>query len=349
MENKTYPEIMDQYKALKKTTEYILSRKKEIEEFFARRDFKRIIFTGCGSSYSVCKTLACTADILLECPAIAVASGDLMLHREIYAPILQDALIITASRSGSTHEVVNAVTDIRKVGYGCSVLSIIETSGSSVAEVSDLSLEIPWAFDESVCQTRSVTNLAGAGQLVTAIAAGRQEIIDDIFYVAEHGDSYISAIGPKIREIAARGYRQAIVLADAEAYGLAEEGALAFNEIAYMPSVCKHVLDVRHGPIVLADKNTLGIVCVSAGGFVYQEALIKDLMARGAGVIVYSAEPLPSAIDGTVAAFDFGRKLSASVEGIPLLAVAQLLSYHSAIARGVDPDHPSGLDPWIAL
>ncbi|NLT97969.1 MAG: SIS domain-containing protein [Christensenellaceae bacterium] len=349
METKTYPEIMDQYRALRKTAEYILSKKDEINSFYAQPGFNRIIYLGCGSSYSVCKTLACTASLVLKYPATALPAGDLMLHMETYAPMLKDALIVTVSRSGETDEVVNSVTDMRKAGYHISVLSIIEAAGSRVAKISDLALEIPWAFDESVCQTRSVTNLAGAGQLVTAVAAGRQEIIDDILYVAEHGNDYIGAIEQTIAEIAGRGFTKAIVLADAEAYGLAEEGALAFNEIAYTPSVCKHVLDFRHGPIVLADKDTLAIVCMNADGFSYQAALVRDLIVRGAGVITYSAAPLPTVSDKTIADFNFGRKLSPSVEGIPLLAVAQLLAYYSAMARGIDPDHPQGLDPWIAL
>jgi fructoselysine-6-P-deglycase FrlB-like protein len=347
--NKTHPEIMDQYQALRKTAEYIFSKKDDINDHFPQCDFKKMIYLGCGSSYSVCKTLACTANLLLGCPATALPAGDLMLHIETYAPMLEDALIVTVSRSGETDEVVNSVKNMRKAGYRISVLSIIEATGSRVAGISDLALEIPWAFDESVCQTRSVTNLAGAGQLVTALVAGRQDIIDDILYVTEHGSDYLAAIEPKIMEIAEKGFTKAIVLADAEANGLAEEGALAFNEIAYMSSVCKHVLDVRHGPIVLADSDTLAIVCMSADGFSYQAELVRDLIARGAGVITYSAAPLPVVSDRTIATFCFGRKLSPAVEGIPLLAVAQLLAYHSAIARGVDPDHPNGLDPWIAL
>ncbi len=349
MENKTHPEIMDQYRALRRTADYILSRKDQISAFYAQSQFKRIIYLGCGSSYSVCKTLACTANLMLESPAMALPAGDLMLHQKTYMPLLEDALIITVSRSGETDEVLNSVKALRKAGYRAAVLSVIEATGSRVAGVSDLALEIPWAFDESVCQTRSVTNLAGAGQLVTAVAAGRQDIIDDILYIADHGSDYLAAIEQQLKEIAGRGYAKALVLADAEANGLAEEGALAFNEIAYMPSVCKHVLDVRHGPIVLADKDTLAIVCMSADDYDYQAALVKDLITRGAGVILYSTAPLTTVPEGVITAIDFGRKLLPSVEGLPLLAVAQLLSYYSAMARGVDPDHPQGLDPWIAL
>ena len=349
MGNKTHPEILDQYRALGKTVESILSRKDEIIAFYGQCRFKRIVYLGCGSSYSVCKTLASTAALTLGLPATALPAGDLMLHQGTYAPLLEDALVITVSRSGETDELLNAITDMKKAGRRASVLSIIETAGSRVAGISDFVIEIPWAFDESVCQTRSVTNLAGAGQLVTAVAAGRQDIIDDILCIAKYGDSYLNAIESKITEIAGTGYSKALVLADAEANGLAEEGALAFNEIAYIPSVCKHVLDVRHGPIVLADKDTLAIVCMSADDYDYQAALVRDLIARGAGVVLYSAAPLATVPEGIITAFDFGRKLQPAVEGLPLLAMAQLLSYHSAIARGTDPDHPQGLDPWIAL
>ncbi len=114
MENKTHPEIMDQYRALRKTAEYIFSKKDEINDFYARYGLKRIIYLGCGSSYSVCKTLACTANLLLGCPAMALPAGDLMLRIETYAPMLEDALIVTVSRSGETDEVVNSVTNMRK-------------------------------------------------------------------------------------------------------------------------------------------------------------------------------------------------------------------------------------------
>ena len=37
---------------------------------------------------------------------------------------------------------------------------------------------------------------------------------------------------------------------------IASEGALAFKEIARIPSISYHLLDVRHGPMVLIDDKT---------------------------------------------------------------------------------------------
>ncbi len=65
-------------------------------------------------------------------------------------------MIIAASRSGGTSEVVLSVE--RAGQMGVLTIAIPAKENSPLAELAELSLEIPWAFDESVCQTRTVTN-----------------------------------------------------------------------------------------------------------------------------------------------------------------------------------------------
>ncbi len=349
MENKTYPEICNQYDALKKTAACVLSHSTEIKDFFGKKQYRRLIVIGSGSSYSLSKSAACTANLLLPFPAMAIPAGDLMLHMETYTPLLKDALVLVLSRSGSTDEIVHALELLQKGGYGAEVCSIVAVEGSRVSKLSGLTLEIPWAFDESVCQTRSVTNLLGAAQLVIGAAAGRDEIARDIQVIAEQANAYLSRIEPVLKEIAGEDWKKVLVLADAEANGAAEEGSLAFNEICYIPSSCKHILDVRHGPMVLVDKETLALVHLNADSFSYQAALVEDLKKKGARVILYSAHTLPQEINDVRANIVFGQALCSSVEVIPMLAIAQLLSYYNAINRGINPDQPPGLDPWIAL
>jgi fructoselysine-6-P-deglycase FrlB-like protein len=349
MANKTYPEICNQYDSLGKTTDYVLSCSDEIRRFFDRQ-YGHIIFIGSGSSYSLCETAAMTANLNLpkHC-AIAMPAGDLMLHMKTYAPLLQNALVFVLSRSGSTDEIVNVLERLKKSGYGAQVFAVVAKEGSRISGLSDLVLEIPWSFDESVCQTRSVTNLIGAAQLVLAVASGRNEIVKDIRCIAENGGEYLKGIEPEAEKIAALEWSNVCVLADGEANGVAEEGSLAFNEIAYIPSVCRHILDVRHGPIVLVSNATLVLMHVNGDGFSYQSALVKDLQDRGGKVVLYSAAALPRPVGGIQAGFVFGRELHPAVAALPMLAIAQLLSYYSAVGRGINPDEPLGLDPWIAL
>ena len=47
---------------------------------------------------------------------------------------------------------------------------------STLEELSDLTVVLPWAYDNSVCQTRSVTNLYAASLLINAICYGDEEL-----------------------------------------------------------------------------------------------------------------------------------------------------------------------------
>ena len=38
-----------------------------------------------------------------------------------------------------------------------------------------------------------------------------------------------------------------------------------------------------------------------------------------------------------------------AVNGIPFIFIPPAISYYKALERGVDPDRPSGLEPWIKL
>ena len=349
MPNKTYPEIRNQYQAIAKTHDYILQHEAALKDFYARGGFKRLVAIGSGSSYDLSMAVACSANLLLSIPAVPIPAGDLMLRTETYAPVLRDALVLVLSRSGSTDEIVNTINLLAAMSCNVKVLSIVCVEDSRVSKISDYVLEMPWAFDESVCQTRSVSTMYAAAQLVLSIFSDNSEIKKDILTIAEAGDDYFEKTEPLLREIAHENWKKVYVLADGEVSGVAEEAALAFNEICYIPSTCKHLLDLRHGPIVLVDGETLVIAHVNTDGFDYQKALIGDVVNKGAKVIVYSDMPLPEQLEGVRAQIVFGKPLTGSTVAIPMLLIAQLLSYHSAVSRGINPDQPQGLDAWIAL
>jgi fructoselysine-6-P-deglycase FrlB-like protein len=349
MSDKTYPEIRNQYAALGNTIRAFAGRTEDLKQFFTEATPAGIIVTGCGSSYSISKSVASSANLFFGIPAFSVPSGDLMLHADSYKHLLKGALLVVISRSGSTDEIIYAVNRVKAIDPGVRVLSIICTADSRLAAVSDFAVEIPWAFDESVCQTRSVTNLYGASLLVLAAANGDGRIGEELEVLSGCGDAYLDAVEPALQAVVREGWKNVYVLADAEANGIAEEASLAFTEIAFTSAICKHVLDIRHGPIVLIDENSLVLVLLNDEGFDHQEALTASLVARGAKVIVYSAEKLPKEIPGVSAQIVFGHALSPAIAVLPLLSAAQLLAYHSAVSNGLDPDHPSGLDPWIAL
>lgn len=346
---KTYSELFDQYSALQQTLQEIDQRQLPIRTVFEQASAETVVFTGCGSSYSLCRALADCVQPLLNIPVLAVAGGDLMLHMDQWASVFsRPALLVPLSRSGSTHEVLYVIEQLKDLFPLVKVLSFICTVGSNVAIQSDCSVELPWTFDESVCQTRSVTNLFCGALSAFATLTNCKEITASLHVLAEQGEQYLSKIENTAEMLADTAWENVMVLCDGGGFGVAEEAALAFNEIAFIHSACKHVLDVRHGPIVLIDKLTLVLAKLTKAGFNYEKKLVEDLIQRGAQVVAISDEPLP-VLEGVSAQLAFGHPLHDAVSALLLLNVAQLISYYRAIAQGLNPDGPAGLDAWITL
>lgn len=345
--NLTQLEINDQYHALSRTIAYLNERRDEITAFYGLVRPRRLLYIGCGSSYSIGCSAAMTARHLLGIEANCLPGGDLLLRPGQYEYLLQDALLIPISRSGETHEIVQAIDAVQKLRE-TPVLAITCAPGSPLSQNAGLSMDIPWAFDESVCQTRSVTNLYAAAQMVTSILSARPEIESELSAIAENGDAYLRRIEPIIRELAEKDYQNSFVLSDGETCGIAEEAALAMTEIAYTVSLYKRVLDVRHGPILLVGENSFVLIRRTVEGEALERALIADIVCRGAAVVTCSDIEMEQ-IEGTLAHLTFGIRLSEATAAIPLLLPMQLLSYHIAVRTGHDPDRPAGLSAWIKL
>ncbi|TCL58823.1 glucosamine--fructose-6-phosphate aminotransferase (isomerizing) [Hydrogenispora ethanolica] len=344
----TYMEIKSQFAALRKTFDYIAARQDEVLKFYKEKAPQSIVFTGCGSSYSLCQSAEFTSRIRLGKPAAAIPSGDLMLHAKNYLKMLEGALVIAPTRSGSTSEVIHAIHNVKFLQPSLPVIGITCVENSDLAKIADLTLEIPWAFDESVCQTRTVTNLYLVNLLVLAYLSGDQKLIKELDAAISAGDGFIAKYEGKLKIVAGNDWQDALILADGELQGLASEGALAFTEIARVPGRYHHLLDVRHGPMVLVNNRTLAVVSLDGEVTPYHLDLLRDLVQKGVMVITYSNSEIPP-VPGVALQVSADLELDGAASGILFIYIAQALAYYKAIQKGVNPDQPEGLDPWIKL
>lgn len=343
---KTEKEIFNQYEALEKTYQLMKQKKEEIKGFINKNQNRKIIFTGCGSSYSLCKSAAVSFKNALGIESSAIAAGDLMVNFADYSRSIENSIIVAPSRSGSTSEVIIAVKKAKE-SFNTPCICISSICQSALAEIADLVIEIPWAFDESVCQTRTVTNLYMVNLMLEAFYSENELLEVEIWEAIKAGQGFMTKNTAELNRIVNNNWRSVVVLGDSVLEGIAEEGSLAFKEICQLQSNYYHVLDVRHGPMVLINRNTLVIMVCSPREHTYQAALIKDIIAKGAKVITVSSNK----------EINWGADLNIEVEayrnygvyGIPFIFIPQLLSYSKAVAMGINPDEPAGLDPWIKL
>lgn len=339
-----YSEIQNQFAAMEKCAAYLDDNLGKIQELLLKVTPKSVIFMGCGSSFSLAKSMADTVNIRTEKPSFAVAAGDVAIHAERYVNLMNDAVIVPVSRSGSTSEIMLALEGLRARNCRFTVIGLSCVNHCKLSEYCSVSLEMPWCFDDSVCQTRTVSCLYYSFQFVLAKLLGNSELSRQLSEFPKVGTQFLLKNEQQWKEIAGLDWDHVVVLADAEIHGIAEEGALAFKEVCQLPSNCYHVLDVRHGPMVLIRNKTLVIAGVA--GDKLEIDLIRDLVSHNATVVTCSSMPIE--MPGTINFF-IDRETDHIIRGLLVIVLCQMVAYYKSDITGTDPDHPDGLEAWIKL
>ena len=344
--DKAFFEITRQYDVLAQTIEHIRQKRNELENFHQQAKPKSIVFVGSGSSYCIAQSAEIIARSRFGIPAFSITSGDALVNFQSSLPPMEGALTVGISRSGNTTELVSVLKAMQQQ-FGSAVVGITCVEESELSEIADVCLKMPWAFDECVCQTGTITNLYATVAMLLSAFRGDNGVFDDFQKAASAGNDFIKQYDRDFQRIAEKQWNKVVVLADGEISGLADEAALAFKEISCTVSNYYHVLDVRHGPMVLIDKDTLVLADLKPENKKYQLDLIHDIGKKGAVVVVCtddSYDTIPS-----VALHVKHGDVGMVAEGLPFINIAQMVAYYKAIQKGVDPGSPEGLDAWINL
>lgn len=332
-------EIKAQYTAAKLTLDCI---KKQWQAVKNLGGFKTVVISGCGSGLCISQSAAVAATKRL-CPAIAVASGDIMQNAKWWEGIFKDSLVIFPSRSGATSEVLKAAEAAKAAG--AKIVSISAVSGSPLARLSDVVFEIDWAYDASVCQTRTVSCLYTACMALIALLSDDILMLNDLEQAIAAGDSFLHNIDAELKAVAETvSFDNAVLLADTEIRGLAAEAALAFGEISQIPSISHNILDFRHGPIVMLNKNSLMIVANILKDK-FTEDILRECKSKGAYIISVGPERCGAA-DKSILTPKYAEH---APYALPFINTAQLLAFYKAVKNNVNPDYPQGLNPYIKL
>jgi len=343
----TENEIRGQFMAALNTQQRLAAQTSELSGLFRDARPSRIAVVGCGSGYCLARAGAGMFERHVGVAARALAGGDLLLHVEEYARELSGGLLVFPSRSGSTTEIVRALESLRGRG-AFPALALSAAEGSPLSKAANVAVELPWCFDESVCQTRTVTSLYAAMLQIGSIWGGDPKPAADLTTVLEAGDAFLSsAMDPLSDLVASRPIRQACLLADGPLHGLADEGAMAFREMALAPAAAFHVLDARHGPMAAIDDETLCLVHCSRVERELQRGLVRDLLERGALVVTCGSDA--GARWGSSFHAPLPEVANESAHGPLFLCLAQVMALRLAEARKLDPDNPPNLKPWIEL
>ncbi|MEM9125655.1 MAG: glutamine--fructose-6-phosphate transaminase (isomerizing) [Pseudomonadota bacterium] len=316
---------------------------------------ERLSMVACGTAFYACLTAKYWFEQLAKLP-VEVDIASEFRYRE--PPIPDRTVALFVSQSGETADTLAALRYCEDKAD--KIVSVINVPESSIARESDIALPIHAGVEIGVASTKAFTcQLSVLLMLALKAAKDRGTLNDED--LADHAaalrglPSVLNAAldqNRAIRKSAQRlsEARDVLFLGRGLMYPLAMEGALKLKEISYIHAEGYASGELKHGPIALIDKH-MPVVVMAPRDDVFDKTVsnMQEVMARKGKVILVSDDDgIAEAEDGvwsTIRMPHVHPNLTPILYSVP----AQLLAYHTAVAKGTDVDQPRNLAKSVTV
>lgn len=315
----------------------------------------RLSMVACGTAFYACLTAKYWFEQLARLPVdVDIASE--FRYREPPIPAKTGALFV--SQSGETADTLAALSYCE--GKAASILSVVNVSESSIARSSNLALPIHAGVEVGVASTKAFTCQLNVLLLLALKAAedrgamSKAEVAKVLQQLRALPGLFNSAMDRNtILEDAAMllsESRDVLFLGRGLMYPLALEGALKLKEISYIHAEAYASGELKHGPIALIDKH-VPVVVMAPRDSLFDKTVsnMQEVMARGGKVLLITdaagAKEAGDDVWKTIVLPDVPEVLSPLLYALP----AQLLAYHTAVAKGTDVDQPRNLAKSVTV
>ncbi len=314
---------------------------------------RRIILLGCGTSWHAGLIGEYVLESLLRIPVEVEYASEFRYREPVLHP---DDLVIAISQSGETADTLEA---LKKAKDKVQIMSIVNAVGSTIAREAGSGIYIHAGPEIGVASTKAFTGQLTAIYLLGLFLARKlnkisvqeyhrmrtalQAMPDLIQDVLQQGQN-IQAIAKDYASV-----RNFLYLGRGINYPVALEGALKLKEISYIHAEGYPAAEMKHGPIALIDED-MPVVVIAHPDDHYPKVIsnIEEVKARGGKVIVIATQgdkTISSLGDRVFYVPHVEAWLSPLLHVIPL----QLLAYHVAVLKGLNPDKPRNLAKSVTV
>ena len=320
---------------------------------FAKVD--RISMVACGTASYACHV----AKYWFEQIAGIAAEVDVASEFRYRDPVLsRTSWAVFVSQSGETADTLAALRYAS--GKVAKVLSVVNVPTSSIARESDLALPILAGVEVGVASTKAFTCQLTVLALL-ALKAGVDRGRISASNLGQHLGDLASLPGLMNHALGLSGdiaaiaeelaqARDVLFLGRGAMYPIALEGALKLKEISYIHAEGYASGELKHGPIALIDKD-VPVIVMAPRDALFEKTVsnMQEVMARHGKVLLISdAQGVKEAGMGTWRTLTL-PEVPAPFAPILYSIPAQLLAYHTAIAKGTDVDQPRNLAKSVTV
>jgi len=344
----TFAEITSQPVVWAEVINSFTARQDEVVAAYNALNPDKVLFIGCGSTYYLSQTAAALFQGLTGIPASVAPSSELLLFPEQIVADPGRTLLIAISRSGTTTETLQAATRFRKMG-GMAVWAISCYPQSELAHNADLRLLAEAAQEQSIAQTRSFSSMLILAQALAAKVGGKDlsslvALPEMLKSLLENSAGMVEILGNRL------DLDRFFFLGSGYQYGIANEAMLKMKEMSLTNSEAFHFMEFRHGPMSMANEKALIVGLFSDSARVHEERVLTEMAVLGSHTIGINGSR-DSVYDHSLFFTPPAGYQSVQAWGLPALFLPplQLLAYHRAISKGLDPDNPRNLEAVVSL
>ncbi len=315
----------------------------------------RLTMVACGTAYLACLTAKYWFEQVARLP-VEVDIASEFRYRE--PPIAKGTAALFVSQSGETADTLAALRYCE--GKADKILSVVNVPESSIARESDLALPILAGTEIGVASTKAFTCQLTV-LLALALEAARQRGTLSTEDLATHlADmralpgllNHALSIEKTVRKVSRKlaEAQDVIFLGRGAMFPLALEGALKLKEISYIHAEGYASGELKHGPIALIDKK-MPVVVMAPTDPLFDKTVsnMQEVMARNGKVVLISDQD--GIATGGIGVWEQIEMPTVSPLLAPILYAvpAQLLAYHTAVAKGTDVDQPRNLAKSVTV
>jgi glutamine---fructose-6-phosphate transaminase (isomerizing) len=332
-------EIMEQPTVLRRLIEQEYPAIRAIAAEIRQRDIRAILIAARGTSDNAATYAKYLFGSLNALP-VALAAPSLYTVYDT-PPRLHDTLVLGISQSGMSPDIVAVLQDARR--QGMPTLAITNAPDSRLAQAAERVIDCHAGEERSVAATKSYTAELMALALLSVALSEDDARLQQLRALPDAVATTLD-LDPTIAQRAERYcyISHCVIVGRGYNYATAFEIALKLKELTYTGATPYSSADFMHGPIAVVQPGFPAML-VAPSGVILPDMLdlARQLQARQAELLIISDcdEALQLArtpVRLPVAVAEWLSPITAIVPG-------QLLAYHLALAKGLDPEHPRGL------
>ena len=315
---------------------------------------RRIVIVSCGTSWHAGLIGKQLIEHFCRIPVEVAYASEFRYSDPVIEP---NDVVIAISQSGETADTLAAIKLAKE--KGALIYGIVNGVGSSIARESDTGTYIHVGPEIGVASTKAFTGqVVVLTMIALALGMAKGTVVEDEY---EETIKELQAIPEKIEKVLLQNDKiqkiavkftfahNFLYLGRGWNYPVALEGALKLKEISYIHAEGYPAAEMKHGPIALVDEE-MPVVFIATHHKLYRKIIsnMQEVISRKGHIIAIVTEgdeEIKNMVDEVIEVPHTLACLAPLLSVIPL----QLLSYHVAVAKGLNVDQPRNLAKSVTV